>query len=65
MRLRIGCREERAKVSMLLSWKALSKSTAKPLGRRRDGLGIWDTESIAIKATKNARFVLMEVPMQW
>ena len=36
----------------------------KPLGRR-DGLGIWDTESIAIKATKNARFVLMEVPMQW
>ncbi len=36
----------------------------KPLGRR-DGLGIWKTESIAIKATENARFLLMEVPMQW
>ncbi|KGK29773.1 pirin family protein [Cellulophaga sp. E6(2014)] len=29
----------------------------------RDGLGIWDTESIQIKATENARILLMEVPM--
>jgi len=32
---------------------------------RRDGLGIWNTESIDITATDNARFLLMEVPMQW
>ena len=36
----------------------------KPLGRR-DGLGIWDTESIAITATSDARFLLMEVPIHW
>ena len=36
----------------------------KPLGRR-DGLGIWDAESIAITATDDARFLLMEVPMKW
>ena len=36
----------------------------KTLGRR-DGLGVWDTESIAIMATEDARFLLMEVPMQW
>ncbi|QXP54901.1 pirin family protein [Cellulophaga sp. HaHa_2_95] len=29
----------------------------------RDGLGIWDTESIQIKAAENARILLMEVPM--
>lgn len=36
----------------------------KRLGRR-DGLGVWDTESIAITASDDARFLLMEVPMQW
>ncbi len=30
---------------------------------KRDGIGIWDTESISIKATDNARVLLMEVPM--
>ena len=30
---------------------------------RRDGIGIWNTESIRIKATENARVLLMEVPM--
>jgi hypothetical protein len=30
----------------------------------RDGLGIWDTESIEIEASENAEFLLMEVPMQ-
>ncbi|WP_339839532.1 pirin family protein [uncultured Maribacter sp.] len=29
----------------------------------RDGMGIWDTESIIVKATENARVLLMEVPM--
>ena len=32
---------------------------------RRDGLGIWDTEAIAISAGSDARFLLMEVPMRW
>jgi len=31
---------------------------------RRDGLGIWDTESINIKAKAGAKLLLMEVPMQ-
>lgn len=30
---------------------------------KRDGMGIWDTESINVKATDNARVLLMEVPM--
>ncbi|MFD1613578.1 pirin family protein [Gelatiniphilus marinus] len=30
---------------------------------KRDGIGIWDTESISVKATENARVLLMEVPM--
>ncbi|MDX1277391.1 pirin family protein [Oceanihabitans sediminis] len=30
---------------------------------RRDGMGIWDTESIDVKASENARVLLMEVPM--
>ena len=29
----------------------------------RDGMGIWDTISIQVKATENARILLMEVPM--
>ena len=29
----------------------------------RDGMGIWDTELITVKATENARVLLMEVPM--
>ena len=30
---------------------------------KRDGIGIWDIESITVLATKNARVLLMEVPM--
>ena len=30
---------------------------------KRDGIGIWDTESITVKASENARVLLMEVPM--
>lgn len=30
---------------------------------KRDGMGIWDTESITVEATENARILLMEVPM--
>jgi len=30
---------------------------------RRDGLGIWETESISIEATKDAEVLLIEVPM--
>ncbi len=29
----------------------------------RDGMGIWDTDTIDVKATENARVLLMEVPM--
>lgn len=29
----------------------------------RDGLGVWDTDSITIKADSHAEFLLMEVPM--
>ncbi|HZJ80742.1 MAG TPA: pirin family protein [Dysgonamonadaceae bacterium] len=29
----------------------------------RDGMGIWDTDNIDVKATENARVLLMEVPM--
>ena len=31
----------------------------------RDGMGIWDTESINITATQNTRVLLMEVPMNY
>lgn len=31
---------------------------------KRDGFGIWDTESITIKASKDAKVLLMDVPMQ-
>lgn len=30
---------------------------------KRDGIGIWDTDSISVKATEDARVLLMEVPM--
>ena len=30
---------------------------------RRDGMGIWDTDSIDVKASENARVLLMELPM--
>ena len=30
---------------------------------RRDAMGLWDTDSINVKATENARVLLMEVPM--
>lgn len=31
--------------------------------QKRDGMGVWDTKSIELKATENARVLLMEVPM--
>jgi redox-sensitive bicupin YhaK (pirin superfamily) len=31
---------------------------------RRDGLGIWDTDQIRIKASDRSKLLLMEVPMQ-
>ena len=30
---------------------------------KRDGMGIWNTDSFNVKATENARILLMEVPM--
>lgn len=30
---------------------------------KRDGYGIWETDSVNIKATSDAEFLLMEVPM--
>jgi len=30
---------------------------------KRDGMGIWETDIITIKATSNSEFLLMEVPM--
>lgn len=30
---------------------------------KRDGMGVWDTDSIHVNATENARVLLMEVPM--
>ncbi|HTO39057.1 MAG TPA: pirin family protein [Brumimicrobium sp.] len=30
---------------------------------KRDGMGIWDTDSISVKATEDTRVLLMEVPM--
>ncbi|MFI5451964.1 pirin family protein [Pedobacter sp. UC225_61] len=31
----------------------------------RDGMGIWDTNSVELKATADAEFLLMEVPMEF
>ena len=31
----------------------------------RDGLGIWETNSVAFKAEKDTQLLLMEVPMVW
>jgi len=31
---------------------------------KRDGFGVWDTAEISLEATKNAKILLMEVPMQ-
>ncbi|WP_394368926.1 pirin family protein [Gelidibacter pelagius] len=31
---------------------------------KRDGMGVWDTDSFTVKATEDARVLLMEVPMQ-
>jgi redox-sensitive bicupin YhaK (pirin superfamily) len=31
---------------------------------KRDGFGVWDTESICIKADSDAKILLMDVPMQ-
>ncbi|UFH36711.1 pirin family protein [Flavobacterium acetivorans] len=31
----------------------------------RDGLGLWDTNSLEIKATSDAEFLLMEIPMHY
>ncbi|NQX91620.1 MAG: pirin family protein, partial [Flavobacteriales bacterium] len=30
---------------------------------KRDGMGVWATDSINVKATSNARVLLMDVPM--
>lgn len=30
---------------------------------KRDGMGIWDTDTISVKASENARVLLMEVPL--
>lgn len=30
---------------------------------KRDGFGVWDTDKVSINATKDARILLMEVPM--
>ncbi|MDI1305582.1 MAG: pirin family protein, partial [bacterium] len=31
----------------------------------RDGFGIWNTNSLEIKATSDAEFLLMEIPMHY
>ena len=31
---------------------------------KRDALGIWNTNEIEVKATTNARFLVMEIPME-
>lgn len=33
--------------------------------QKRDGIGIWNTNSISVKATEDARVLLMEVPMDF
>ncbi len=32
--------------------------------RQRDGMGVWETDELTLKADSNARVLLMEVPMQ-
>ena len=32
---------------------------------RRDGFGIWDTENFTIRASTNAEFLIMDVPMEF
>lgn len=32
---------------------------------KRDGMGIWETDAIHIKASKGTNLLLMEVPMKW
>ncbi|MCY1516901.1 Quercetin 2,3-dioxygenase [compost metagenome] len=32
---------------------------------KRDGMGIWETNALSIKATEQAEFILMEVPMEF
>ncbi|MEJ5994683.1 pirin family protein [Pedobacter sp. Du54] len=31
----------------------------------RDGLGIWETDTVEVKATEDAEFLMMEVPMEF
>ena len=31
---------------------------------RRDAIGIWETNEIEIKANSNAKFLVMEIPME-
>jgi redox-sensitive bicupin YhaK (pirin superfamily) len=31
---------------------------------KRDAIGIWDTNEIEIKANKNSKFLVMEIPME-
>ena len=31
---------------------------------RRDAIGIWETNEIDIKANSNAKFLVMEIPME-
>ena len=31
---------------------------------KRDALGLWDTSEIEIKAVTNAKFLIMEIPME-
>ena len=33
--------------------------------RRRDAVGVWDTDRVSIEASQNTRLLLIEVPMQW
>lgn len=48
--------------AMLLEGEAMVAGQA--LGRR-DAVGVWNTESINIEVSKDARLLLIEVPMQW
>jgi hypothetical protein len=47
---------------MLLEGEAMVAGQA--LGRR-DAVGVWNTESINIEVSEDARLLLIEVPMQW
>jgi redox-sensitive bicupin YhaK (pirin superfamily) len=48
--------------AMLLEGEAMVAGQA--LGRR-DAVGVWNTESINIEVSEDARLLLIEVPMQW